>query len=176
MKDRGTLPQSGGPSFVKPEKFGCVKAGFVLVLKTKFPYYDFFFHLLNLALNLIKIERLKSYPAFEAKNELRAFVKRFDYKYLVRGLAEEGTRLFQRLAQCRSPYFEKPLIVSWEGFQANLTVPEKAMAKFIECKYSLLTVLRYATWPAFLALSMAVMQEKHIVFVHRNRDVLSKFM
>lgn len=170
------FPTGSGLSFIKSDKFSCVKANYVIVLKARFPFYEFYFQLLNLALNLVKIDRLRSYPAFEAKNDLKGFLKRFDYRYLIRNLYEEGSKIFNRLALCKCPYFEKPLIINWESFQINLTVPEKAMAKFVECKFALMTILRHLTWPNFALLFAAILLEKHVIFVHKNRDILSRFM
>ena len=158
--------------------FSLLKASFVIALRSKFPFYDFHFQILSLALNLIKIERLKTYPSHEAAGVegLRKFAKRYDHRFLQQQLADEGARLFRKLGAYRCPFFEKPLLINWAGFQLHLSVPEKAQMKLLECRYGLPSVLRFADWPTFRLLLAAVLNEKHIVLVHPNREVLARFM
>lgn len=161
---------------VKSEKIQCIKADFILVLKTKFPFFDFFYKILYLILNLVKIERLKIYPIYQNSGDFKNFIKTCDSNFLVNFLKFYIQPFFKKLSNYQCPFFEKTLLINWSNFKIVLIIPQKSISKFIETSYSFDVVLQFCSWSNFYTLFSAILQEKCIIFVHQNREILSKFI
>lgn len=161
---------------IKPNSIKYLKADFVMVVKTKFPFFEFFYQLMGLLLQIVKIERSKSYIAYKSSGELESFAKRYDHRYLLRILNEQINPFLDNLAYHKSPSFEKSLIINWVGYQINLFVPEQQLARYLEPFYGIQTVVANTSWLNFYTLFVSLLLEKNLVFVHEDRETISKYM
>jgi hypothetical protein len=141
-----------------------------------FPFYDFYFQLLGLLLNAVKVRRMRELPAFEKTNDYQGFLKAFDHRFLLKYLGENASVLFRKLSPVRCPGFGRPLLIHWDGLQVAITIPEKTQARFLECRHALSSVLQLVSWSNFVLLFVAIFTEKHLVFVHPNREVVAHLM
>ena len=121
----------------------------MLLLKVRLPFYAFYFQLLLLVLNAVKVARTREFPAFEKQNEHLEYLKRFDARFLLRFLSNEGSSFLRRLSSKRCPSFGRAVDLQWEGFSLNFVVPTKANARFFECKHSIGAVARLVSWSNF---------------------------
>lgn len=148
----------------------------MLLLRVRFPFYEFYYQLLLLLLNSVKVRRMRDFPAFERKNEYQDYLKKYDFRFVLKYLGEDGTVLLRKLSPLRCPGFGRPLIINWEGLQASLAVPEKSQAKFVECRHSIPTVVRLVSWSNFVLILGSIFLEKHVVFVHPDREAVAHLM
>lgn len=122
------------------------------------------------------MNRIKEFPSFEKNNEHQEYLKKFDCTFLLKYLSQEGSMFLRKLSSLKCPSFGMPLIINWEGFQASLSVPEKSQAKYLECRHSVLSVLKIMSWSNFILIISAILAEKHVIFVHPNRETVAHFM
>ena len=161
---------------IKSNSIKYFKANFILVIKTKFPFFDFFYAVLGLLLQFVRNERAKAYAQFKTTHELESYVKRFEHRYMIRVLKELGNAFLDNLALHKPPTFEKSLIVNWSGAQINLFVPERQMARYAEALYGFTTIVSGTSWSSFYTLLVCLLLEKNIVFVHDDRETVAKYM
>lgn len=161
---------------IRTESFRVLKANFILLLKVRYPFYDFYYQLLLIFLNSVKVRRMREFPAFEKKNEYQDYLKKYDFRFVLRFLTEEGTILLKKLSPLRAPSFGRPMIINWEGLQASLAVPDKLQARYVECRHSIPTVIKLVSWSNFVMILASIMLEKHIVFVHPDREIVAHLM
>ena len=161
---------------IKSNTIKYFKANFILVIKTKFPFFEFFYQVLGLLLQFVRNERAKAHMQFKTSAELESYVKRFEHRYLIRVLKEIGNAFLDNLALHKPPAFEKSLIINWAGAQINLFVPERPIARYLECLYGFQTILNGTSWSSFYTLFICILLEKNIVFVHDDRETIAKYM
>lgn len=153
-----------------------LKADFIMVIKTKFPFFEFYYQVIGLLLQLVKNERSKAYIQLKTSNELESFFKRFDHRYMIRVLKEQGNSFLDNLAMHKAPTFERSLIINWSSFQINLFVPERQLTRYLECLHGIQTIITNTSWSSFYTLLICMLLEKNIVFVHDDRETISKYM
>ena len=146
------------------------------MFKSKFPYFNFFYQIMSLLLNFAKLDRIKQFPKYEQKNDYKGFIKRYDHRYLIKILQNDGNTFLEYLALHKSPTFEKTLIVNWSAFQINLFTPGKDMVRYIETMYGIQTVITNSSWTNFFSIITSMLNEKNLVFVHEDRQVIDKYM
>lgn len=161
---------------IKSNSIKYLKADFILVIKTRFPFFEFFYQIMGLMLNIVKAERSKAYAQYKASGDLDNFAKRFDHRYLIRVLKEQGNAFLENLALHKAPTFEKSLIVNWAGFQLNLFVPERPLTRHMNVLYGIQAIVNNTSWSSFYTIFICLLLEKSIVFVHEDREMLSKYM
>lgn len=161
---------------IKSNTIKYFKANFILVVKTKFPFFEFFYQILGMLLQLVRNERSKAYMQFKTTSELESYVKRFEHRYMIRVLKELGNAFLDNFALHKSPTFEKSLIVNWSGSQINLFVPERQTAHYLECLYGFQTIVANTSWSSFYTIFVCILLEKNIVFVHDDRETIAKYM
>ena len=127
-------------------------------------------------LNSIKVSRMKEFTTFERKNEYIEYLKKFDMNFLIRFLSEDCVQFLKTLSSKKCPDFEHPIDLKWNGFKVLYNVPSKNQAKFIECQHSIYSVVRLVSWSNFIMILTAVVLEKHVVFVHPDREVVAHLM
>lgn len=74
---------------IKQDNNNCVKADYVFVFRTVFPYFEFFLKIIFQILNLIKIDRIKIFPLYESKNDFKSFLLHCDSHYIPKYLKHE---------------------------------------------------------------------------------------
>ena len=163
-------------NMIKSERIKCILCDYVLVLETKFPFYDFFFRILFLVMNLFKLERLKIFPDYESTGNIKQFVRNLDSEFLLEFLEKKMKNFFFQFSNQGVPFFEKTLLINWSNFQIFLSIPRRSYCKFVEVQNSFLTILRYTSWLNFIKLYSCIMQEKSIIFVCKSREILSKYI
>lgn len=131
---------------------------------------------MNLLLNFVKLERIKQFPKYEQKNDYEGFIKRFDHRYLVKVLQNDGNTFLDYLALHKSPTFEKTLIVNWASFQITLFIPDKGLCRYMETLYGIQTVITNSSWTNFFSIITALLNEHNLVFVHEDRQIIDKYM
>lgn len=148
----------------------------MLLLKVRFPFYEFYYQILSILLNLVKVNRMRDFPAFEHKNEQFDFLKKYDSRFLLKCFRDEGALLLAKISLMRCPSFELTTKIDFNGFQATLTVPDRSKARFLECRHSIATLLRLVSWSNFIRILTAIFCERHVVFVHPDREIVAHLM
>ena len=146
------------------------------MVKTKFPFFDFYFQIMNVLLNSIKLERVRMYPKYESEGNFEGFLKKFDSRLITQIFGDSISKFLTTFAAAKCPMFEKSLTVNWGGIQFSLSVPKPALAEQFEGRFGMSMVCRHFSWSNYITVFAAVLQEKHIIFVSESRETLSKLI
>ena len=144
------------------------------MFKTKFPFFDFFYQIMSVLLNSIKLERIQVYPDYELDNNYEGYLRKFDSRLIEQAFNGNIQGFLNTFAKAQCPLFEKSLTIFWGGIRFTMTVPKPIVAENIEAKFGISAVARHFSWSNFLSICAAVLQERRIIFVNKSRELLSK--
>ena len=147
-----------------------------LVFRTKFPIFDFFYEAASVLLNLIKIERIKMYPIYEANKDYVKYCENFDLSFAIKTISRIGIEFLSKIIFPQPPCIGETLIINYMHFKLKLKLPmELNDIKFANsCRFSL--VFKNVSWENILTMICIILLERNLLIVSSNKNIISTIM
>lgn len=167
--------QEKGNKLISKRNRHLYRQDMVLVIKSKYPLYDFFHKILKFVVKKYKLGKTVEFKKAEDEGRTGEFFQNCDYKMLLKEMRLLEP-LFEELFKQQLPYYEKMIFINWDMFQISFQMCGPFQSKFLELSHSLIDVVRLTSWKNFITIFFALLLEKSLVIFCERKELLSKFV